>query len=156
MCPQVAIVLRTSLVRGYGYLLEFCRRNGMLHDNTEPAGYVTPKVIEAFAHELHGRVGSVTRVSSRLGVGSNPGLATSVVCTLTMRFFEIGIGGCGSLQNSPCRHETTRTVIEPRLRIWGFEQIKIVRGMEATQAPIRGHLEPGLGGLSMIVRLGLS
>jgi integrase len=54
---------RTSLVRGYGYLLEFCRRKGMLDDNPEPAGYVTPKIIEAFVHELHGRVGSVTRAT---------------------------------------------------------------------------------------------
>src|SRR5680860_93837 len=54
---------RTSLVRGYGYLLDFCRRNGVLDDNPEPAGYVTPKIIEAFVHELHGRIGSVTRAT---------------------------------------------------------------------------------------------
>ncbi len=55
---------RTSLVRAYGYLLEFCHRNGLLDQREAEAGaHMTPKIIDAFLHHLHGRVGSVTRAS---------------------------------------------------------------------------------------------
>ena len=54
---------RTSLVRAYGYLLDFCSRNGIFDKNAEPAGHVTPEFIDAFVHDLHQRVGSVTRAS---------------------------------------------------------------------------------------------
>ena len=52
---------RTSLVRAYGYLLDFCRRNGLFDQNAEAGAHVTPEIIDAFVHELHDRVGSVTR-----------------------------------------------------------------------------------------------
>ncbi len=54
---------RTSLVRAYGYLLEFCHRNGLLDQDAETGAHVSPKIIDAFVNELHGRVGSVTRAS---------------------------------------------------------------------------------------------
>ena len=54
---------RTSLVRAYGYLLEFCRRNSFFDQNAEAGAHVMPEVIDAFVDELHGRVGSVTRAS---------------------------------------------------------------------------------------------
>ena len=60
---------QTSLVRAYGYLLEFCRRNSIFDENAELAGHVTPKIIDAFVQDLHGRVGSVTRTTyiSKIG-----------------------------------------------------------------------------------------
>jgi len=54
---------RTSLVRAYGYLLEFCHRNGLLDQDAEAGAHVTLEIIDAFVNELHGRVGSVTRAS---------------------------------------------------------------------------------------------
>ena len=54
---------RTSLVRAYGYLLEFCHRNGLLDQDAEAGAHVTLEIINAFVNELHGRVGSVTRAS---------------------------------------------------------------------------------------------
>jgi len=54
---------RTSLRRSYGYLLDFCSRNGIFDKNAEPAGHVTPEFIDAFVHDLYHRVGSVTRAS---------------------------------------------------------------------------------------------
>ena len=54
---------RTSLVRAYGYLLEFCHRNGLLDQDAEAGAHVSPEIIDAFVNELHGRVGSVTRAS---------------------------------------------------------------------------------------------
>jgi integrase len=54
---------RASLVRAYGYLLDFCRRNGLLDLNAEAGAHVTPEIIDAFVRELHDRVGSVTRAS---------------------------------------------------------------------------------------------
>ena len=54
---------RTSLVRAYGYLLEFCLRNGALNQDAEAGAHVTPEIIEAFVQDLHDRVGSVTRAS---------------------------------------------------------------------------------------------
>jgi hypothetical protein len=54
---------QTSLLRSYGYLLDFCRRCGIFDKNAEPAGHVTPEFIDAFVHDLHDRVGSVTRAS---------------------------------------------------------------------------------------------
>ena len=54
---------RASLVRAYGYLLDFCRRNGLLDQNAEAGAHVTPEIIDAFVRELHDRVGSVTRAS---------------------------------------------------------------------------------------------
>jgi integrase len=54
---------RTSLVRAYGYLLEFCHRNGLLDHDAEAGAHVTPEIIDAFVDELYGRVGSVTRAS---------------------------------------------------------------------------------------------
>jgi integrase len=54
---------RTSLVRSYGYLIEFCRRNGLLDQNAGAADPVTPEIIHAFIDELRHRVGSVTRAS---------------------------------------------------------------------------------------------
>jgi integrase len=54
---------RTSLVRAYGYLLEFCHRNGLLDENAAAGAHVSPEIIDAFVNELHGRVGSVTRAS---------------------------------------------------------------------------------------------
>jgi len=54
---------RTSLIRAYGYLLEFCRRNGFFDQNAEAGAHVVPELIDAFVDELHSRVGSVTRAS---------------------------------------------------------------------------------------------
>jgi hypothetical protein len=54
---------QTSLERAYGYLLGFCRRNGVLDENTEAGAHVTPEVIAAFVDELCNRVGSVTRAT---------------------------------------------------------------------------------------------
>ena len=54
---------RTSLVRAYGYLLDFCRRNGLFDQNAVSSGHVTPKIIDAFVRDLRGRVGSVTRAT---------------------------------------------------------------------------------------------
>ena len=54
---------RTSLVRAYGYLLEFCHRNGLLDQDAEAGAHVSPEIIDAFVHHLNGRVGSVTRAS---------------------------------------------------------------------------------------------
>jgi integrase len=51
------------LVRAYGYLLEFCHRNGLLDQDTEAGAHVSPELIEALISELHERVGSVTRAS---------------------------------------------------------------------------------------------
>jgi integrase len=53
---------RTSLVRAYGYLLDFCRRNGMFDQNAEAGSHVTPRIIDAFVRDLRNRVSSVTRV----------------------------------------------------------------------------------------------
>jgi integrase len=52
---------QASIVRAYGYLLDSCLRNGVFDKNAEPASHVTPAIVDAFVHELHGRVGSVTR-----------------------------------------------------------------------------------------------
>ena len=60
---------RTSLVRAYGYLLDFCRRNGLFDQDAEAGAHVTPEIIDAFVRELHDRVGSVTRASY---VGKDP------------------------------------------------------------------------------------
>jgi integrase len=54
---------RTSLLRAYGYLLDFCQRNGLLDLNAEAGAHVTPEILDAFVRELHNRVGSVTRAS---------------------------------------------------------------------------------------------
>jgi integrase len=54
---------RTSLVRAYGYLIEFCQRNGLLDLNAEAGAHVAPEIIDGFVRELHQRVGSVTRAS---------------------------------------------------------------------------------------------
>jgi hypothetical protein len=54
---------RASLVRTYGYLLEFCHRNGLLDQDAEVSAHVSPEIINAFVNELHGRVGSVTHAS---------------------------------------------------------------------------------------------
>jgi len=54
---------RTSLVRSYGYLLDFCRRKDIFDENAKPAGHVTPEIIDAFVRDLHDRVSSVTRAS---------------------------------------------------------------------------------------------
>jgi hypothetical protein len=52
---------RTSLVRSYGYLLEFCRRNGFFDQHAGAGAHVMPELIDAFVDELRNRVGSVTR-----------------------------------------------------------------------------------------------
>jgi len=54
---------RTSLVRSYGYLIDFCRRKDIFDENAKPAGHVTPAIIDAFVRDLHDRVSSVTRAS---------------------------------------------------------------------------------------------
>jgi integrase len=54
---------RTSLVRAYGYLLQFCHQNVLLDQAAEAGAHVTPEIINAFVHYLNGRVGSVTRAS---------------------------------------------------------------------------------------------
>jgi len=52
---------RTGLVRAYGYLLDFCRRNDVFDQNAEAGAHVTTEIIDAFVRELRERVGSVTR-----------------------------------------------------------------------------------------------
>lgn len=54
-------VTQKSHERIYGYLLDFCRRNGSLDPAATAAGHVTPDRIDAFLVELETRVGSVTR-----------------------------------------------------------------------------------------------
>jgi integrase len=54
---------RTSLLRAYGYLFDFCRINGLLNQKAEAGAHMTPEIIDAFLRDLHGRVGSVTRAS---------------------------------------------------------------------------------------------
>jgi integrase len=54
---------QTSLVRAYGYLLEFCQRTGIFDQNAEVVAHVTPEIIDAFVDELHRRVSSVARAS---------------------------------------------------------------------------------------------
>jgi integrase len=54
---------RTSLERAYGYLLEFCYRNGLLDQHAAAGAHMSPEIIDAFIDELQGRVGSVTRAS---------------------------------------------------------------------------------------------
>ena len=53
---------RVGLLRGYGYLLEFCSRmNGLFDKDVPAAAHVSPEIIDAFLSELRDRVGSVTR-----------------------------------------------------------------------------------------------
>jgi integrase/recombinase XerD len=52
---------RLILARAYGYLLDFCKRAGLLDMNRAAAGQVTEEITAAFLAELSGRVGSVTR-----------------------------------------------------------------------------------------------
>ena len=52
---------RAGLERAYGYLLEFCHRNGLFDRDVEASAHVSPEIIDAFINELHRRVGSVTR-----------------------------------------------------------------------------------------------
>ena len=54
---------QTSLERAYGYLLDFCRSNGLFYENAKASAHVTPEVIDAFVNALRNRVGSVTRAS---------------------------------------------------------------------------------------------
>ena len=54
---------RTSLVRAYGYLLQFCHQNGLFDQDAEAGAHVRLEIIDAFVHYLNGRVGSVTRAS---------------------------------------------------------------------------------------------
>jgi integrase len=54
---------QTSLVRAYGYLLDFCRSNGLFDDNAKASAQVTPEIIDAFVNDLRNRVGSVTRAT---------------------------------------------------------------------------------------------
>jgi integrase/recombinase XerD len=53
---------QVSLLRAYGYLLEFCHRSGLFDQTAAAAGHVTPEIIDAFLCELRNRVGSITRV----------------------------------------------------------------------------------------------
>src|SRR5262245_13352863 len=53
----------TSLIRAYGYLLDFCRGNGLLDQNAKASAHIMPEIIDAFGRELHHRVSSVTRAS---------------------------------------------------------------------------------------------
>jgi integrase len=53
---------RASLVRAYGYLFTFCRRNALFDLDAIVGGHVTPTIIDAFVDELRQRVGSVTRL----------------------------------------------------------------------------------------------
>jgi integrase len=53
---------RVGLLRAYGYLLEFCRREGLFEEGAAAAGLVTPNIMAAFLLELYHRVGSVTRM----------------------------------------------------------------------------------------------
>ena len=50
-----------GLFRGYGYLLEFCSRNGLFDKDAPAAAHVSPEIIDALLSELRDRVGSVTR-----------------------------------------------------------------------------------------------
>ena len=52
---------RTSFLRAYGYLLDFCRRKGVFDRDADAGAHVTPEFIIPFVRELHDRVGSVTR-----------------------------------------------------------------------------------------------
>jgi len=52
-----------TMVRSYGYLIEFYRRNDLFDQNAGAADPVTPEIIHAFIDELRHRVGSVTRAS---------------------------------------------------------------------------------------------
>ncbi len=54
---------RSSLVRCYGYLLDFCQRKGIFDQNAEAGAHVMPKIIDGLVHDLHRHVGSVTRAS---------------------------------------------------------------------------------------------
>ena len=54
---------RASLVRAYGYLFGFCRKNGLLDLDAKAGAHVRPEIIDAFVGDLHVRVGSVTRAS---------------------------------------------------------------------------------------------
>ncbi len=54
---------QTSLVRAYGYLLEFRQRTGIFDQNAEVVAHVTPEIIDAFVDDLRRRVSSVTRAS---------------------------------------------------------------------------------------------
>jgi len=54
---------RTSLVRSYGYLLDFCRRNGAFDKNADVVAHVTSEIVDDFVEDLRGRVSSVTRAS---------------------------------------------------------------------------------------------
>lgn len=55
-------ITQQSHARVYGYLLEFCNRKGFLDVKAEPAGHVTPQIIDAFLEELNKRVSSVTHM----------------------------------------------------------------------------------------------
>ena len=54
---------QTSLVRAYGYLLEFCQRTGAFDKNADVVAHVTPEIVNAFVDDLRRRVSSVTRAS---------------------------------------------------------------------------------------------
>jgi len=54
---------RASMIRAYGYLLDFCLRNCIFDKDAERAGHVTPEIIDAFVRVLRDRVGSVSRAS---------------------------------------------------------------------------------------------
>ncbi len=53
-------VTQNDLSRRYGYLLDFCKRRGILDMAAPAAGHVTSTVIGEFLAELSERVGSVT------------------------------------------------------------------------------------------------
>jgi hypothetical protein len=66
-------------------------------------------------------------------IGPNPGAATSVVCTLTMRFFEIGFGDCGDCRTGFAADVDRKPVaLSPRLRIWGLH-VRAVPGAPLNQ-----------------------
>jgi integrase len=54
---------QTSLLRAYGYLLEFCHRTGTFDEHADVIAHVTPEIIDAFLDELRCRVSSVARAS---------------------------------------------------------------------------------------------
>lgn len=54
---------QASLVRAYGYLLEFCQRTGTFDKNADIIAHITPEIIDAFVDDLRRRVGSVARAS---------------------------------------------------------------------------------------------
>lgn len=54
---------QTSLVRAYGYLLDFCRRTGTFDENADVVAHVTHEIIDDFVDDLRRRVSSVTRAS---------------------------------------------------------------------------------------------